>query len=160
MFQTNQVAELLGMEPWQVQSYAKQGFIEPARRAHGAGTRRAYDLLGLLKLALLRRFCDDGFDLRTIRPVFPELFELLFPADSGDPAEELGRIQSWFRDKVMITCRRFQLRRFVQRESLAAAIQDLIPSNPGLYVIDLGLITGDLCERIDSLDGGWREERG
>lgn len=151
LFQTRQAAWLLGMEPWQIQSYAKQGFVEPAKDARGAGTRRAYDVIGLLKLAVLHRLSEDGFDLRMIRPLFQKLFETAQPSLVEESGELVKHLQRWFDDRVLITCRRFRQRKIVKKQRLGAAVSGLLPKNKSLYFIDLGHIVSGLLERIEKI---------
>lgn len=149
-FQTKEAADLVGLERWQVQSFAKQGFIKPAVSARGAGTRRAYDLLGLVQLNLLKRLTDDGFDLRTIRSIFSGLFDI--PAlNSSDDDDQTVTIHNWFRDRVLITSRQFSLRKMIKRERLTSVMNELLSEFAGLYIIDLGAIIGQLLMRIREL---------
>lgn len=149
-FQTKDAADLVGLERWQVQSFAKQGFITPAISAKGAGTRRGYDLLGLVQLNLLKQLTEDGFDLRTIRSIFSGLFDI--PALTSDEVvDQTMTIQNWFKDRVLITSRQFSLRKMIKRERLSSVIEELLSEYPGLYIIDLGAIIGQLLKKIREL---------
>ena len=150
LVQTKEAAELLGLESWQIQSYAKQGFIESVKQTRGAGSRRSYDLLNLVKLTLLKRLTDDGFDLRTIRPIFSGLFESP-KLTGGGMSKQVDNIKSWFEDKVLLTCRKFSLRKMVKRERLPEIIDELVANHPGLYLIDLGQIVGELVSDFIAL---------
>mgnify|MGYP001063655400 CR=1 FL=1 len=150
LVQTKEAANLTGLESWQVQSYAKQGFIRSAVRAKGAGTRKAYDVISLVKLVLLRQLTDDGFDLRTIRSIFSGLFDIPQLTSRGQ-ANQLGNIRMWFRDKVLITARRFNVRKMVRRERFLSIVEDLMIEYPGLYMIDLGTIVSQLLDRVVAL---------
>ncbi len=148
VYQTRRAAAILGMEPWQVQSYAKQGLVEPAVAPRGAGSRRAYDLLGLIKLALLNRLNRDGFDVRTIRPIFSSLFDFPFPLGGDDPEADREKLKEWFSGKVLVTCERFGARKLIKRERLRDAAPELLRDHEGLYVIDLGRIVGGLLKAL------------
>ena len=149
-YRTAKAAEIVGMEPWQVQSYAKQGFVEPAVAPHGAGSRRAYDFMALVKLAILNRLNRDGFDLRTIRPIFSSLFDLPLGSEELDPAAERQRVGEWFRDRILLTCDRFGTRKLVKRERLAAALGDLMCARESIYIVDLGRTVDTLLRNIEA----------
>ena len=148
LYQTSKAAAILGMEPWQVQSYAKQGLVDPAVTGRGAGSRRAYDLLGLIKLALLNRLNRDGFDVRTIRPIFASLFDFPFSLGGDDPESERAKLKEWFGDKVLLTCEHFGARKLIRRERLREAAPELLCDHEGLYVIDLGRIVIGLLKAL------------
>ena len=156
-YKTAQAAEIVGMESWQVQSYAKQGFVEPAVAPHGAGSRRAYDFMALVKLAILNRLNRDGFDLRTIRPIFSSLFDLPLGGKELDSAAERARVGEWFRDRVLLTCDRFATRKLVKRERLAAALGDLMCARESLYIVDLGRTVDALLSNVEADSGGSEE---
>jgi DNA-binding transcriptional MerR regulator len=148
LFQTRKAAQILGMEPWQVQSYAKQGLVEPAVAGRGAGSRKAYNLLGLIKLALLNRLNCDGFDVRSIHPIFSSLFDLPFPLGVDDIAVEAHRLEDWFGGKVLLTCERFSTRKLIKRERLPEAAAVLLREHCGIYVIDIGHIVSNLLSGL------------
>jgi DNA-binding transcriptional MerR regulator len=148
LFRTAEAASMLGMEPWQVQSYAKQGFVEPSVAPRGAGSRRAYDLVGLIKLAIINQLNRDGFDLRAIRPVLPALFDIPVAVEGDSPGELKEKLSDYFRDRVLLTCRRFRKRKIIKRERLTAALADLMCDHGGLYIVDLGLIVERLISRV------------
>jgi len=133
---TSEAAKLLGMEPWQIQSYAKQGFVESSSKQRGPGSRRVYDEINLLKLAMLNQLSEDGFDVRTIREIFDGLF--VFPLLSGVSIQE--QIRAWFSEKILITANRFRLRKLVRRDRLEAMLEELHKEHDGLYIIDMGTI--------------------
>lgn len=149
-FHTKEAADIVGLERWQVQSFAKQGFVKPAVSANGAGTRRGYDLLGLVQLSLLKQLTEDGFDLRTIRPIFSGLFDIPALA-SGEVADQTVTIYNWFHDRMLITSRQFSLRKMIKKERLASVLDELLSEHPGLYIIDLGAIIGQLTELVREL---------
>lgn len=150
LFKTKTAAKILDMQPWQIQSYAKQGFVKPAVGASGAGTRRAYDLVGLVKLAILNRLSSDGFDLRTIRPIFSGLFDI--PAfHASKDSELLQNIDDWFRNKLLITSNKFSQRKLVRRDRFSACVEDLLLQQPGLYLVDLGSIVGGVLSSVKGL---------
>jgi DNA-binding transcriptional MerR regulator len=148
LFQTREAAEILGMEPWQIQSYAKQGLVEPALAGRGAGSRRAYDLLGMVKLALLNRLNFDGFDVRTIRPIFASLFDLPFQLGGADQEAAARRLEEWFEGKVLLTGGRFTVRKLIKRERLPNAAAELLREHCGVYIIDIGRMVKNLLERL------------
>lgn len=149
LVQTREAASLTGIPTWQIQSYAKQGFVTAAVSPKGAGTRRSYDIIGLVKLAVLKRLTDDGFDLRTIRPIFSGLFEIPLQPGSGTPPEE--RVRAWFADKILITARQFSVRKLVRRDRSAEAIAEMLPRLGGLYIVDLGGMIDALLNNLISL---------
>lgn len=135
--QTREVAELLEMESWQIQSYAKQGFVHSSSQRRGAGSRRVYDEINLLKLAMLKQLSDDGFDIRTIRDIFSGLFD--FPLDESI---SIGpQIRDWFEGKVLLTANRFRMRKLVRQDRLEQMVRELREGQLGLYIIDMDAIT-------------------
>jgi DNA-binding transcriptional MerR regulator len=141
--QTSEVARLLDMEPWQVQSYAKQGFVKSVKPPAGAGTRRIYDAIGIFKLAILNQLNLDGMDIRKIRNIFENLFE--FP--STDEVSPVKSIYSVFSEKVLITAKQFSVRKLVRKDRLTSVIEELQVDHPGLYIIDVGSIVSLLLDK-------------
>ena len=139
------------MEPWQVQSYAKQGFVEPAVAPHGAGSRRAYDFMALVKLAILNRLNRDGFDLRTIRPIFSSLFDLPFGSEELDPAAERQKVGEWFRNRILLTCDRFGTRKLVKRERAGRGVgRPAVRQGKSIYIVDLGRTVDALLQNVEA----------
>lgn len=144
LLETRQAAEVLGMETWQIQSYAKQGFVESDKPVRGSGGRRVYNAISLFKLSLLNQLSKDGFDIRTIRDIFNGLFE--FPVrEEQDPA---AYIQEYFEDKLLITCDRFLTRKLVRYDRLTGVMEELMETHRGLYVIDIGGLAAGMLVRL------------
>jgi DNA-binding transcriptional MerR regulator len=146
LFQTKDAARLSGLDNWQVQSYSKQGFVTSAKRSRGAGSRKAYGLGDLVKLTVLNRLAEDGFDLRTIRSIFHSMFEI--PVLTSEDDVDLHKVREWFVGKVLITCEKFSVRKMVRRDRLSQALELLLPKHSGLYIIDLGTILCKLMDRV------------
>jgi DNA-binding transcriptional MerR regulator len=146
LFQTKDAARLSGLNNWQVQSYSKQGFVTSAKRSRGAGSRKAYDLGELVKLTVLNRLSEDGFDLRTLRPIFHGMFEI--PVLTSEDDVDIHKVREWFADKVLLTCEKFSVRKMVRRDRLSQALESLLPEHSGLYIIDLGSMLCKLMDRV------------
>jgi DNA-binding transcriptional MerR regulator len=143
--QTKDAARLLNMESWQIQSYAKQGFVESCTNTRGAGSRRRYDEIGLFKLAVLHQLTSDGFDIRTIREIFSGLFD--FPTDSSMTPRQM--IRQMFAEKTLITARQFSIRKLVRSDRTEQVVTDLLKDHSGLYVIDMNAIVESIFSEAD-----------
>lgn len=53
IFEVRELAELLGTNPRRVEGWTEKDYIRPAKRGHGPGRRRAFDLVNVLQAALL-----------------------------------------------------------------------------------------------------------
>ena len=74
-------ARVSGVSYRQLDHWARSDLVKPSVAAAGSGSRRLYSYTDLLKLRLVKRLADAGFDVKKIRDVFNNMCEQLDAAD-------------------------------------------------------------------------------
>ena len=143
-FGTGEVARILGVEVWRIQSYldSPKYQITPAGQlGSGRGFRRVFDETDVYRLGIADYLVRDGFSYKYISKALQQLEDedLLGPFDSE--GQELDRVYVLIGGEENLQVKRIERDKTI--EDLAKRFK-----SPSLYLLDINKIIFEIQKRI------------